>query len=473
MAKSEKTEKKVEEKLNETLFTFDNEFDHLVKSMPGILWVDTLEEERFIEDILNDTRKIVIGKEGAKVEPKQDISIWLWSFTSGLNDVTISPDPLLEAKVDKETTNPMQALDFIINDKANPDLSLFILRGLGEMIKIQPTIGRKLKDIYKILYKNNKIIIITATDSDIPISLDKNITYYSYKSMSRNRIETYVNNKIEVLKGLDVSKQKTLKLEYKEDEKNDIINAFQGLGENEMRKTMNLEFNKSGEICAINIIKEKKRIIEKSGVLQYWDSLESMDNVGGLSELKSWLKKRKNCLTDEARTFGLPVPRGVLFVGPPGVGKSLCAKAVSWDWKLPLIRMDIGKIMGSLVGQSEQNIRKALDLCDASQPCVTEDTIVELDTGEQITIKILYDRIKSGEKLKLRGLDPDTHMIVNIEVNDVIQRDALDKELLEIELEDGNKIKVTENHKLLVKVNNKYIWKEASALTMSDDIVTI
>jgi len=354
---------------DETIFTFDDEFDHLVKSIPGIMWVDTLEEERFIEDIINDIRKVVAGSSGQTTEMKQDISLWLWSLASGLNDVTTSIDPLMETTIDGETSNPVKALDTIVNMKTGANLAIYIMRGLGDLMKMQPMVPRKIKDVYKVLYKNNKIIIITATNPEIPISLDKNITYYLYKAMDREKISKFIDSKLTTLKGHEICKKKGLKVEYNQADTDAINNACQGLSENEMRKILNLEFNKNKEIVSTDIVKEKKRIIEKSGILEYWEGLESMDNVGGLNELKPWLAKRKNSLSQEAINFGLPVPRGVLIVGVPGCGKSLACKATASVWELPLVRLDVGKVMGGIVGASESNMRKVIDTVESIAPC--------------------------------------------------------------------------------------------------------
>src|SRR5690606_25636809 len=117
---------------------------------------------------------------------------------------------------------------------------------------------------------------------------------------------------------------------------------------------------RTGDFDIDVILGEKKSIIRKTGILEYFESQEHFSDVGGLEILKEWLTKRQNAFHSEARKFGLPMPKGILLIGIPGCGKSLTAKAVGAMWKMPLLRLDVGKVFGSLVGESEDKIRTAL-----------------------------------------------------------------------------------------------------------------
>lgn len=118
------------------------------------------------------------------------------------------------------------------------------------------------------------------------------------------------------------------------------------------------------------ILKEKERIIKNSGFLDYYHHKESLKDVGGLKNLKDWLKKRGRAFEASAKDYGLEYPRGVLLLGIPGTGKSLCAKAIGSEWKRPIIKLDMGRIFGGIVGESESNVRKALQIAEALSPCV-------------------------------------------------------------------------------------------------------
>jgi len=118
------------------------------------------------------------------------------------------------------------------------------------------------------------------------------------------------------------------------------------------------------------LLAEKEQIIRKSGMLEFYSTPERFGSIGGLENLKTWLRQRGKAFSEKARQFGLPSPRGLLLVGVPGCGKSLSAKAVAAEWKMPLLKFDLGKVFGGLVGQSEENMRRALKMAEAVAPCV-------------------------------------------------------------------------------------------------------
>jgi ATP-dependent 26S proteasome regulatory subunit len=118
------------------------------------------------------------------------------------------------------------------------------------------------------------------------------------------------------------------------------------------------------------VLKRKREIIQQSGALDYLEADESMDSIGGLDNLKKWLKGRKSHFTDAAQQRGIPKPKGILLTGVPGCGKSLTAKVIGNEWGLPLVRFDLGSVYQGVVGSSERNIRSALRLAEAVSPCV-------------------------------------------------------------------------------------------------------
>jgi SpoVK/Ycf46/Vps4 family AAA+-type ATPase len=127
------------------------------------------------------------------------------------------------------------------------------------------------------------------------------------------------------------------------------------------------------------VTEEKKQIIRESEALEYYPVTETPDHVGGLGVLKDWLRLRERAFTHQAREYGLPAPKGIALIGIPGTGKSLTAKMIGGLWGLPLLRLDVGALFGSLVGESEERVRRALRLAETVAPCLV--WIDEMEKG--------------------------------------------------------------------------------------------
>jgi SpoVK/Ycf46/Vps4 family AAA+-type ATPase len=166
---------------------------------------------------------------------------------------------------------------------------------------------------------------------------------------------------------------KQVQIELDEGGRERLLQAALGLtlgeAENVFAKIIVKDERLSGEDVN-EVFAQKQQIIRKSGLLEYYATEETFANVGGLNLLKDWLTKRGVAFTEEARAFGLPAPKGILLLGVQGCGKSLCAKAVSSLWQMPLLRFDVGRVFGSLVGSSEENIRKAIAVAESVAPAV-------------------------------------------------------------------------------------------------------
>lgn len=167
-----------------------------------------------------------------------------------------------------------------------------------------------------------------------------------------------------VSKKLPKLKAETQKMEE------DLVKSVQGLTiiEAQSAYAKSLVIHKKWDMPTI--LNEKKQIIKKSGLLEFHDPIVTIDDVGGLQNLVTWLKRRKHCFSQEAADYGLAIPKGVLCIGVPGCGKSLICKAVANLWGMPLLRLDFGRLFGSLVGQSEQAARDVIRLAEALSPCI-------------------------------------------------------------------------------------------------------
>ena len=157
--------------------------------------------------------------------------------------------------------------------------------------------------------------------------------------------------------------------------KNDLVISFKGLTEFEIRQILNYAYQQSGTFDASSVklvLKEKEQIIKKSGIIEIFPTNANVDDIGGMSNLKKYLNNKAQIFANlgKARSFGVDLPKGILIVGMPGCGKSLTAKATASMFKVPLLRLDIGKLMGKYVGESEHNLTAAIKTAEAVAPCV-------------------------------------------------------------------------------------------------------
>ncbi len=166
-----------------------------------------------------------------------------------------------------------------------------------------------------------------------------------------------------------------LEITVEEDTIDDIALSFKGLNEFQIKQILNLAYQDGGCIDKedkLLILKEKEQFIKKSGMLEIINFSETIDNIGGLENLKEWLQRKAKIFSnlDKAIKFGVDVPKGIMIIGMPGCGKSLTAKATASLFEIPLVRLDVGRLLGKYVGESEENMRKALKLAEAISPCV-------------------------------------------------------------------------------------------------------
>lgn len=155
----------------------------------------------------------------------------------------------------------------------------------------------------------------------------------------------------------------------------ELAQMFKGLSEYEINTILALALSDDGEITRSDlslILEQKKQVVQKSGILEMIPLKEGMDDIGGLESLKQWLQRKEKIFRnmEAAAAFGVDMPKGVLIAGMPGCGKSLNAKAAAKLFGVPLLRLDMGRLMGKYVGESEANMRKAIGLAEAIAPCV-------------------------------------------------------------------------------------------------------
>ena len=210
----------------------------------------------------------------------------------------------------------------------------------------------------------NFTIIVVSEVETVPKELEKFTSILDIPNMSKDEIEKYI---------LKFSKDNNIKVDEKDI--GEVAISLKGLTKLEIDHVLNMIIESKNNISISGrdiIIKEKGQIIKKSSILEIIDFKEKIEDIGGLEGLKEWLKSKAQVFRrlDEAKKFGVDTPKGVLLVGMPGCGKSLAAKASARLFNVPLLRLDIGRLLGKYVGESEHNMRVALKTAESISPCI-------------------------------------------------------------------------------------------------------
>ena len=319
---------------------FLNEFVLLLKARYPIIYIATNEEERIEYLIKYCAKKYVVR------------TYYSWDFVSGYQG---NPNDTGFA-----ARNPLEALDLI--DKLTPETaSLFVLKDYDNFLK-DFSVVRKLKNLSRSLKTQPKNIIIVSSEINIPDSLKEFVTLLEFPLPSYSEIVEELNRLIS-----------SLQQEIEPETLNNIAIACQGLSLERIRRVLSKVIAKYGEIDDSSpnlILQEKKQIIQQTQLLEFCLNDKNISDLGGLDNFKDWLSLRSKAFSQEAIKYGLPYPKGLLLVGVQGTGKSIAAKIIAHEWQLPLLRLDFGRLFASLIGQSEQRVRKMIEIAEALSPCV-------------------------------------------------------------------------------------------------------
>ncbi|HNR30641.1 MAG TPA: AAA family ATPase [Candidatus Hydrogenedentes bacterium] len=335
------------------LSPFQEKLRTYIRAGYPILYLVTAEEDRAI--------KLIAGilKEGEAPRRKP----YVWSVSRGLCTVDLRPVAAAAPK------NPELILPFLLERE---DPGIFILEDfhffLDERAPTSPLIIRQLRDVIGPFKGSYKTIVILSSVLKIPPELEKDVTVIDLELPDEAELLAILEDNIEQFR--DDPKVET---NLGEGDRERIVKALNGLtlmeAENALAKV--IVTNRRIDARDVDLLlAEKEQIIRKSAMLEFYSTPERFGTVGGLDLLKAWLQQRGKAFSDAARAFGLPSPKGLLLVGVPGCGKSLTAKAVAAEWQMPLLKFDLGKVFAPLVGQAEDNMRRAIKMAEAVAPCV-------------------------------------------------------------------------------------------------------
>jgi AAA+ superfamily predicted ATPase len=329
------------------------ELEVLIRARYPVVYVVSWEEER-VERCLRE------------IAEKREKNLYVWTVTQGIVKSGVEPQ---QTKVGGgNTADPLAALDAVIQ-QVQPAIYLFKdFHRFTVDDRCNLTVIRRLRDVAYHLRDTYKSLVIVAPSLKISQELAKDVTVVEFGLPKVEDFDQLLDRIID-----DVKNTPQVQIDLNSDARERLLHAAGGLtlkeAENVFAKTLVLNGKLDADDVSV-IFSEKQQIIKKSGLLEYYEATEDFSNVAGLDNLKLWLTKRRIAFTDRAARFGLSPPRGVMLLGVQGCGKSLCAKAVASLWNVPLLRFDVGQMFSSLVGSSEENVRRAIQTAESVAPVI-------------------------------------------------------------------------------------------------------
>ncbi|AFZ25831.1 AAA+ family ATPase [Cylindrospermum stagnale PCC 7417] len=319
---------------------FREEFKLLLRARYPLIYIPTYEEERV---------EAAIREEATN---QGNRPVYTWDFVDGYQG---NPN---DAGFGRR--NPLQALEFVEKLPASAP-AVLILRDYHRFLD-DVAIARKLRNLARILKSQPKNIVLLSPRIAIPDDLMEVLTVVEFPLPAAPEIKTEVERLLQ-------STNNSLSGKVLDD----LVRSCQGLSMERIRRVLARAIATHGELQPEDVdlvLEEKRQTIRQTQILDFYPATEQISDIGGLDNLKDWLIRRGGSFTERARQYGLPHPRGLMLVGIQGTGKSLTAKAIAHHWHLPLLRLDVGRLFGGLVGESESRTRQMIQVAEALAPCV-------------------------------------------------------------------------------------------------------
>lgn len=340
------------------MLPYHKTIENLIKASYPITWIKTHEEARAESEIIEAAKKL-------------NQKVFLWSLTEGLQKV----EEKGSVRISEEYYEPLKFFTYLMSEQSQN--GIYVVKDPHPFLGTSGSgakVTRIFRDIATIFKSRDKSLIVVSPVpvSSLPKELERDITVLEFELPKKDDLLVVLENLINNFPDL---KQMGSEIKSK------IVESAKGLTLNEADnafakaviessklngKKIDIDFENIPRV----VLDEKANTIKKSGILEYFHSNKDISNIGGLENLKHWLSLRKKSFSEKAIEYGLPVPRGALLMGLPGCGKSLTAKVTASILDVPLIRFDLGKVFGGLVGQSEENMREAIQLVERIGSCV-------------------------------------------------------------------------------------------------------
>lgn len=342
---------------------FTKRFSMLVDSGAGLIHVKASEQLRSVVAI----RKAVLG-DGGEYREWDTVNGFRHFTTENLNNHGIAGDNNID--ISDAFAVPLAALR---EGAASLTVRYFVFLNPQHFMENNPHLGQLLLMYSQMLPASNVCVIIVTPDAPLPESVGTSILSLRFDTPGLGELKESL---AAILSSVENDFDKGAKLTPAQQDQVCYIGA--GMSKQQFEAFTSLAVVEAGRegkaaltaedlVAGVNI--GKMDVVNSSDILELYPSGD-IDSIGGMENLKDWIRKRGRCYGDDAKAFGIEPPKGMVFVGPPGTGKSLAAKAVSSVLGVPLVRLDFGRVFNSLVGASEQRIRSALRMVESMSPCV-------------------------------------------------------------------------------------------------------
>ncbi len=316
----------------------------LILSFHPAIAIDTVEEER-------------VDKLIGAVATELGLPLWEWTVTQGL---TRLPD----GQPNRATAGALEVLAHIRTLRVE---AIFVLKDFARHLE-DPSVCRAFRDLSQQFANTHSALVVTGAGHEFPRDADHHVVHYEVALPSKEELRKVVSS---VLSSLRERARPLIDLSPADFDR--LLDALAGMTGNQARQAVASVVIEDGRLTAddVTALQERKAAeISRDGLLEYFPAEDSPYELGGFERLREWLVRARLGFSEQARELNLDPPRGILLVGVQGCGKSLAAKCIAREWTMPLLKLDAGRLYDKYIGESEKNLRRAIELAESMSPCV-------------------------------------------------------------------------------------------------------
>jgi SpoVK/Ycf46/Vps4 family AAA+-type ATPase len=346
---------------------FVRDLDILIRARYPLVYLVSWEEPRvdaILQDLARAHGKALLG----------------WSITKGLTRMGGARFQI-SIEGSKDPQAPLDVVGSLAQIGRLQEPALVVLKDFHPYLS-DPRVVRALRELAQDLKSTFTTVILLSPVLEMPVELEKEISVLDVPLPTFRELYQLLREIVSL-----VRQGNKAVVDLTRESAEQLIKAAQGLTMSEAENAFAKAIANDGRLDANDVqlvLDEKQQVIRKSGLLEYTPAESDLGQVGGLEQLKQWLALRSEGFGEPARKFGLPVPKGLLLLGVQGCGKSLTAKAIAAAWRMPLLRLDMGRIFSRMVGSSEENLRRAIRIAESVSPAVLWVDEIEKGLGGSV-----------------------------------------------------------------------------------------